>query len=159
MEKRFGKKAISPVIATILLVAMVVVIALIIFLWLRGVVGDYGVKFGKNIELVCEDVELYVSYSEGILYVTNDGNIPVFELNLKIESAGGYERIELNEIPNLDTPWPKEGLKQGGVYSGYISLYVGTAEEIILMPVLIGLSDKGSRKTHACGEQYGYVIL
>jgi len=159
MKKRFGKKGISPVIATILLIAMVVIIALIIFLWFRSVVGDYGVKFGKNIELVCEDVELYASYSEGTLYVTNDGNVPVFKLNLKIESGGGYETTELNEIPNLDPPWPTEGLKQGGVYSGNIGLYVGNPDEVTLMPVLIGLSDKGGKKTHACGEQYGYVIL
>lgn len=158
MKKRFGKKGISPVIATTLLIAMVVIIALIIFLWFRSVVGDYGVKFGKNIELVCEDVVLYVSYSEGMLYVTNDGNVPVFKLNLKIESGGGYETTELNEILNLDPPWPEQGLKQGGVYSGDISA-VGNPDEIILMPVLIGLSDKGGKKTHACGEQYGYVIL
>jgi len=154
MKKRLKKKAISPVVATTLLIVIVVVIASIIFLWFRSVVGDYGEKFGKNIELVCEEVVLGASYSGGMLYVTNDGNVPVFKLNLKIEKAGGYETAELNEIVSN---WPEKGLTQGGVYSG--NLDVGTADEITLMPVLIGVSDKGDKKTYACGEQYGYKIF
>lgn len=156
MKKRLKKKGISPVVATTLLIAIVVIIALIIFLWFRTVIGDYGEKFGKNIELVCEEVVLGASYSGGLLYVTNDGNIPVFKLNLKIESGGGYETTELNDIVS---DWPEKGLKQGGAYSGNIGSYVESPDEILLMPILIGISDKGDKKTYACGEQYGYVIL
>ncbi len=156
MKKRLNKKAISPVVATTLLIAIVVIIALIIFLWFRNVIGDYGVKFGKNIELVCEEVVLGTSYSGGILYVTNDGDIPVFKLNLKIEKGGGYETAELNEIVSN---WPEKGLTQGGTYSGDISEEANIADEILLMPVLIGISDKGDKKTYACGEQYGYVVV
>lgn len=158
MEKRLKKKAISPVIATTLLIAIVVIIALIIFLWSRAVIGDYGVKFGKNIELVCDEVVLGASYSDttGILYVTNDGDVPVFELNLKIESAGGYKTTKLNDIVD---DWPEKGLKQGGTYSGDIGEEAAGADEITLMPVLMGVSDKGGKKTYACEEQYGYAIL
>lgn len=156
MKKRLKKKAISPVVATTLLIAIVVIIALIIFLWFRNVIGDYGEKFGKNIELVCEEVVLGASYSGGILYVTNDGDVPVFKLNLKIESAGGYETTELNEIV---LNWPEKGLTQGGTYSGDISAEAASADEILLMPVLIGVSDKGDKKIYACGEQYGYVVV
>jgi len=42
MEK---KKGVSPVIATVLLIAMVVVIALIIFLWFRGLTKEAITKF------------------------------------------------------------------------------------------------------------------
>ncbi len=150
-----NKKAISPVVATTLLIAIVVIIGLIIFLWMRNVIGDYGEKFGKNIELVCDEVLLGASYSSGVLYVTNDGDIPVFKLNLKIESGGGgYETKELNEIVS---DWPEKGLKQGGVYSGNIN--VGNPDKLTLMPVLIGISDKGDKTTYACKEQHGYIIL
>ena len=152
------KKGISPVIATTLLIAIVVIIALIIFLWFRGMVGDYGEKFGKNIELVCEEVVLDASYSAGWLYITNDGNVPVFKINLKIESSGGYTTTDLSEITAPGTPWPETGLRQGGAYSGNIGSSVGSPDEIVLMPVLSGISDKGGKKTYACDEQYGYVI-
>ena len=104
MKKRLKKKGISPVVATTLLIAIVVIIGLIIFLWMRNLVGDYGEKFGKNIELVCEEVVLGADYSEGWIYITNDGYVPVFKLNLKIEEAGGYKTIELNEIASVDSP-------------------------------------------------------
>jgi flagellin-like protein len=159
MEKRgLKKKGLSPVVATTLLIAIVVVIALIIFLWFRGVVGDYGEKFGRNIELVCEDVVLGASYSGGQLYVTNDGNIPVFKLNVRIEREKSYETLQLNEMVS---DWPEAGLTQGGSYSGDIGSWTENpdADEIIVTPVLIGTSNKGDKKTYACGEQYGYVVL
>ena len=155
MKKRLKKKAISPVIATTLLIAIVVIIALIVFLWFRNVIGDYGEKFGKNIELVCDEVMLGASYSGGWIYVTNDGNVPIFKLNLKIAEGGGYETVELNEYVS---DWPATGLTQGGIYSGDISLYIGSPDAIILMPILMGTSDKGGKKTYACGEQYGYEL-
>ncbi len=150
------KRGISPVVATTLLIAIVVIIALIIFLWFRNFVGDYGEKFGKNIELVCEEVQLGASYSGGILYITNDGNVPVFKLNLKFSGGGSYETSELNDIVS---DWPETGLKQGGVYSGDISEKSSDAEEILVMPILLGISDEGNQKTYACGEQYGYEVV
>jgi len=158
MKKRLKKKGISPVVATTLLIAIVVIIGLIIFLWMRNLVGDYGEKFGKNIELVCEEVVLGADYSEGWIYITNDGYVPVFKLNLKIEDSGGYETIELNEIVDVNTPWPETGLMQGGSYSGNIGLSQNP-NQITLMPVLIGVSDKGGKKTYTCDEQYGYVVF
>jgi len=159
MKKRLKKKAISPVIATILLVAIVMIIALIVFLWLRGVVGDYGEKFGKNIELVCEDVVLDTTYLDPYIYITNDGNVPIFKVNVVIAKQGSYMTEELNNLAHTSTPWPEEGLTQGGVYSGDIGGEVSDANEITVIPVLLGLSDKGSKKTFACGEQYGYEII
>ena len=160
MKKLVKKKGISPVIATMLLIGIVVATALIVFLWFKSVVGDYGQKFGKNVELVCEEVQLNTDYSGGFLYVTNDGNVPVFRLNLKISGGGNYETKELNSIvEGTSYPWPESGLSQGGVYSGDISAEASSAEKIIVIPVLMGVSDKGIKKTYACNEQYGYEII
>jgi flagellin-like protein len=156
MKKRVKKKGISPVIATTLLIAIVVVIALIIFLWFRNVIGDYGEKFGKNIELVCEEVLLDTSYAGGTLYVSNDGNVPVFKLNIRVEGSGGYSTTELNEIVS---DWPDTGLNQGSVYAGDISSKASGANKILIMPILIGVSSDGGKKTYSCGEQYGYPII
>ncbi len=157
MKKRLKKRGISPVIATTLLIAIVVVIALILFLWFRNVVGDYGEKFGKNIELVCEDVVLGADYSGGYLYLSNDGNVPVFKVNLKIEEAGGYSLVDLANLVGSDS-WPKTGLKQGEVYSGYIGDEIGNPDEIKVIPVLLGLSSEGGKKTYTCDESYGYSV-
>ena len=150
------KKAVSPVIATTLLVTMVVVIGLIIFLWFRGFTQEAITKFGgTNIELVCGDVRFDSSYSSGSIFLSNIGNVPIYSFQLKIEQQGSHETLG---IENITGSWPGTGLNQGGVFSGDISSSASGAEKITLIPVLRGTSDSGVR-THVCDEQYGKEII
>ena len=159
MDKNLGKKkGISPVIATVLLIAMVVVIALIVFLWFRGLTEEAITKFGgKNVKLICSDVSFDASYLTGILSLSNTGNVPIFGIKVKISSRGSFETMDLRDFEGVD--WPKVGLPQGGVLSGDISsIGVSAGDEITLIPVLRGKAKKGE-KTYVCGEQYGKEIL
>ena len=149
-----NKRGISPVIATVLLIAMVIVIGLIIFLWFKSMVEDEGTKFGKNVKLVCDDVGFDARYSSGILSISNTGNVPIFEIKIKISEEGSHETKNLKDLSD----WPGLGLNQGGTFSGNISSVIGSADKITLMPVLIGSSEEG-RKTFVCEEQYGYEII
>ncbi len=155
-NKIFKKRGVSPVVATVLLIAMVIVIALIIFLWFRGMARETITKFdGTNIELVCGDVKFEASYSGGILYVSNIGNVPIYGMKIKISGDGSHVTKDLKDI----STWLDTGLNQGGTFSGDISTEVGTAKEITLIPVLIGTSEKGD-KTYVCDEkQHGYEII
>ena len=66
------KRGVSPTIATILLIALVIVAAIIVFVWFKSMSKEAVTKFGdKNIELVCEDVEFEASYIGGILSISN----------------------------------------------------------------------------------------
>lgn len=150
-------RGISPVIATVLLIAMVIVIGLIVFLWFRTMIEDEGTKFGKNVKLVCDDTGFDARYSSGVLYISNTGNVPVFEIKIKISSEGSHETKDLStDFPNVN--WPELGLNQGGTFSGNIGGVVGSADKITLIPVLMGSSKEG-RKTFVCEEQYGYEII
>jgi len=153
--KEGDSRGLSPVIATVLLIAMVVVIALIVFLWFRGITGDYGEKFGKNVELVCQEVVISADYdsSDGIIYITNDGNVPIFSMDVKTSGAGSHTTAD---ITTLVTNWPKNGLNAGEPFSGEMS--AGSAEKITLIPILLGVSEKENKKTFECGETYGYEI-
>lgn len=142
------KKSVSPVIATVLLISIVVVIGVITFLWVRGFVEEEGTKFGKNIKLVCEDVEFEASYSEGTLGIVNIGNVPIFRIKVKIFSDGSYNTEDIK---------PEAGLNQGGSFSENIESSVSGAKKIIVIPVLIGSSGKGE-KVFTCEDQYGYEI-
>ena len=149
------KKAISPVIATVLLIAMVVVSGLTVFLWFRGVTEEAIVKFDKNIELVCGDVMFDASYNSGIISVSNDGNVPIFDMKIEISSAGSHVTKDLSTISD----WPAYGLGKGGAFSGDIGYDVGNADEIRVIPVLVGESESGN-KLYICDKaQYGYNIL
>ena len=155
--KRSDKKALSPVVATVLLVAMVIFIALIVFLWLRGVVGEYGEKFGKNVEIVCGEVKIDAGYTGGSLYVTNDGNVPIFNLNLRLTQAGSYQT---KSITSLDSSWKAKGLTPGSVFTSQdISSTVGSSTSLTVIPILIATSDSGQNKAFTCDEQYGQEII
>ena len=153
-----SKKGVSPVIATVLLIAMVVVIGMIIFLWFRGLTQEAIIKFEKNIELVCEEVQFESVYSltTGELSFQNFGNVPVYNFKIKVSEEGSYKTLDIKEI---DSGWPSVGLKQGGTFlSTDLSAEFSQAQKILIIPVLAGTSQGGEEKTYICDERYGYEI-
>jgi len=157
-ELRKNNRGVSPVIATVLLVAMVVVIGLIIFLWFRGLTEEAITKFGgRNIELVCEDIESSSSYSTatGILSILNLGNVPIFGMKVKISEQGSHETLDMKD---LSVGWPDIGLRQGGTFSGDLSTEFVGADQVLLIPVLMGTSAQGEQ-TYVCEDKYGQDLL
>jgi len=152
------KRGLSPVIATTLLIVLVIAIAVIVFLWFRGMVKMEATKFGKNVKLVCEDVVFTASYSGGSLQISNNGNVPIYDMNVKKEGDGSYDTISLkNDI--LNSNWPTIGLNQGQAFSEDISSLIDTGtNKITLIPVLLGNTGEGE-ETFVCDEQYGYEII
>lgn len=145
------KRGVSPVIATVLLVAMIIAVGLIIFLWFSGMTEESITKFGgTNVKLICDDVQFDAEYVSGTLNIVNTGNVPIYRMNAKLSGEGSHETIELTGN------WPNLGLNQGGTFSD--SLDLGSATEIILIPVLMGES-KGGEKPLACEERHGYKII
>ncbi|MFH1607757.1 MAG: archaellin/type IV pilin N-terminal domain-containing protein [archaeon] len=143
-----SKRGVSPVVATVLLIGMVVVIGIIIFLWFKGFTQEAITKQGTNIELVCNDVDFDASYSSGMLYISNDGDIPIYGMKLKISQDRSHDTVDLEDF---------EGLNQGASFSEGVDYLVGSANSITLIPVLLGTSEQGER-TFLC-EQNSYEIL
>jgi len=130
---------VSPVIATVLLIAIVIVLALIIFLWARGFIKEVIQKKGMSAEQACEQVNLEVAYSSSELEIINQGNIPVYRLEIKKFSAGSAERQT-----------SEEGLGAGqstsiDVGSGY--------DKIEVFPVILGEA-KTSKKAYTCTNSF-----
>ena len=143
------RKGLSPVIATVLLIAVVIVIGLIVFLWFRGITEEAITKFeGTNVKLVCDDVSLEASYSGGYVYVANTGNVPIYKLKAKITFEGSYS----TEFLEID--WPETGLNQGGTYSSKITT---PGEEMLLIPVLIGKTET-NKEAYTCEERQGTYV-
>ena len=142
MKKR---KAISPVVATVLLIAMAIVIGVIVILWTRGLISESIIKFGKNVELVCGEVQFEASYTEPVLYISNIGTVPIHDFKIKIFEDGSHSSEDLDLI-----------LGQGQTNSIPLDLSADV-EKIILIPVLLGSSDEGE-KIFVCDDQYGLEI-
>jgi flagellin-like protein len=146
------ESGVSPIIATILLIGIVLAMASIIFLWMRGFVKEEGTKFGKNVVLVCDDINFKASYDSGQLAITNQGNVPIFRVKVKEYAKGGYTT---KDITDLSSKWMSAGLKQGEVFSDSVSFSGVTKLKVI--PVLLGSTGKGE-KVYTCADNYGYDI-
>lgn len=161
---RGQRKGISPVVATVLLVAIVIIIALIIFLWFRNIGGETCTKFqGQNVQLVCGNVEFFASYDSatGELTISNTGNVPIFSVNVRVNTGGDYETIEIvdTSYPGLSNNWPSFGLNQGDVYtSGNMDYKFGSADSLVITPILMS-SCGGTEKAYECDDnQHGYEV-
>lgn len=144
-----NKRGISPVIATVLLIAIVIVVAAIIFLWVRGLMQESVTKFGKNIELACADVQLSASFDSatGTLYVTNDGNVPIIDLKIRaVSTDGSYNSIELGS--GLATGESSESILENS----------DSLSKITIIPVIKGLDESGKEKNYVCGDNYGTEV-
>lgn len=150
------KRGISPVIATVLLIAIAVVVALIAFMWLRGINEEAITKFNTNtnVKIVCEQVSFEADYSSGTsygnIYVTNTGNVPIYKMKAKIFSGSSHSTEELSS-------WPEFGINGGGVGVGNVTL-VSSGSEILLIPVLLGKTENGN-KAYTCEDRYGVEIV
>ena len=151
--KRIKKKGVSPVIATVLLIGLVIVIGLIIFSWLRGITQESVTKFNKNADLVCGDIQFEATYSSGTLSISNTGNVPIYQMNVQVSNKGGYQT---NQLDSLSTQWPASGLNPGGGFSDSVDFSGATSVD--LTPIILGNSKSGE-KSFACDpSRYGYKI-
>lgn len=159
MDKRINKRGVSPVIATVLLVTMVVVLALIIFVWFRNINKEAITKFeGTNVEVVCGDVKFDSSYSSGSLYVLNSGNVPLYSMKVRVFKGGSYETTDLQDVANSN--WPKKGLNPGLAFSSTtLSNLIGGADKVLMIPVLIGVSQSGEQKLHTCADNFAQQLV
>ncbi len=147
-----NKKALSPVVATILLVAIVVAISFTVFLWFNTLAEEVITKFDdKNIKIVCKDVQFQAEFSEMTLSIFNSGNVPIYDMKVKVGVEGDYQIHDLSEIADS---WPSIGLGQGQSFAQDISAQASLQTKLIIIPELIGSSKTGD-KTHLCEEKYG----
>ena len=149
-----NKKGLSPVIATILLVGLVVVSGTIIFTWIRGLTQESVTKFDQNIQLVCGNVEFEATYSNGKIDVSNTGNIPIYDFQVKIYTSGGFLTKKASDYSG----WTISGLNTGGaaILGTEGTVIIG---QITLTPILAGTSQAGSQTSFTCDEaQYGKII-
>lgn len=132
------KKGLSPVIATVLLTALAIILALIVFLWARGWISEQIEKNEKPISQVCDSVEfeLYSKQEAGYLLVTivNIGPVQIHSMDVKQEGKGAViQTYNITAAPGQ----PSSEIK--------IPL-VEEVERVIFYPQLLG-SVKGKKET------------
>lgn len=160
-----NKRGLTPIVATILLVALVVIIAVIILIWARSAIDESIEKsYGGNAERIenfCDDVsfstDIYLKDGTGtpkksarlVIDLTNKGDVPLYGVQIKKKKAG-------SKI-NAGLAVPDYGVKSGetqkiGDFS--IGIEFEEQDDLIISPVLLGeVGD--NKKYYICGDDYG----
>ena len=146
------KRGVSPIIATVLLIAIVVILAVIIFLWAKGFVGERAEKFGSAIELSCDDTNFEVGLSQTgcdgnyRLDILNKGNVPLYGFIVKEKGSADVKVKTIVQTETVTT-----GSSATFCLEGVTSFADNQASVI---PIILGETDAG-KVEHTCGDQFG----
>lgn len=142
------KKAISPIITTVLLVLLALILAIIILLWARGFVQEPLIKFDRPIEEACSSVGIQASITgSNDIAVNNIGDIPIYKLGVRISGAGASE-IETFDV-SLDSG-SSINIKTSSSLSG---------AEVQLVPILLGSSEENATKEYRCPKSNWQTLV
>ena len=136
---RINKDGLSPVIASVLMILLVLVLAAIIFLWARGFIDEQIEKFGDPIENYCSSIDFEIARFGNELEVVNKGNVDIRHLDVKVFKGGNAE------INRFDFQ-----IDAGESVKGFVTFQMSNGsspDEIIVYPALIGnvISKKSNR--------------
>ena len=147
-----GKKGVSPVIATVLLVAIGLVLAIIIFLWARSFIGEKVQKNDRAVESSCEEASFIAEavYSTRKINIENTGNIPLYGVEVRKKTIGGWDTINAADLTNT--------ISNGETDSVDLPLGISSGETILVVPVLLGETSTNI-KAHVCDKDYGKEVV
>lgn len=157
MEK---KKAVSPIVSTVLLILIVIVLAAIIFLWSQGFVKEALTKEiageSKKVDYFCSEVEIVsvINDESGSFGFTNTGNVPIYSLNVQVSGEG---KIEVKKVDNTEGGLVNPGyttiIKDEGDELNY-----NDYEKVVIIPILLGETKEGGVEPYECPERYGITV-
>jgi len=156
MRKIGDKKAVSPVISTVLLVMIVITLASIIIFWSKGFIKESLTKEvggqEKEINQVCSEITAAaIINNDGSFGISNNGNVPIYALNLKVTKNDGGSSI----TSIIDSVNPGQSIMINEDVEHDDDNYIG----IKIIPVIIGTSkSSGEYKEFTCPEGNGVVI-
>ena len=138
-----NKRGISPVIASVLMILMVIVLAGMVFLWARGFISEQVEKFGRPIEEQCSAINFVATKRGSNLEILNRGSIDIRHFDVKLIRGGSSEfhKFGFSVDSGEGKIEPFTQVMENGE----------TPDEIILYPALIGqVVGETSNKVFTC---------
>lgn len=153
MRGVYKKRGLSPVIATVLLIAIALVLALIIFIWARSFISEKTQKFDKPISEACTQInfvaEVGACTGSGTCFdIQNNGNVPIYGVELRKKGGGTIESIKTFDGATTI------GVGQRATTNPVDSTNVASGDTVTVIPIIIGTQGE-EKKTYACDSTYG----
>ncbi|MEK6792324.1 MAG: archaellin/type IV pilin N-terminal domain-containing protein [Nanoarchaeota archaeon] len=158
-----NRRGVSPVVATVLLIVIVVVLAGIIFLWAKGFLSESAVKGDRVVETSCADVKfeaqivenagVQCTNNEAAIDINNIGSIPIYGVQvLRYDSSTGSIDTKV-----IDQPFNGGTITVGKSTSTCLGISVGAQDSFRVVPKL--LAEKGEKKiAYTCPEKDGITV-
>lgn len=139
--KLMNNRGLSPVIATVLLIALAVILASLVFLWANSLLKERAQKFGEPAENSCGDIrfEAEIVSENGMysLFVVNQADIPLYSMEIKKKSTATIEKVE---VLNPDG----QNIRVGETAEISLSdTEINSGDEIIVTPIILGAISEG----------------
>lgn len=150
-----NRRGLSPVVATVLLISLVIILILIIFIWAKGFISESVQKNGLSADEACSKVEL--EYGQVIkensqiidLSIINRGNVPIYQLSVKSFSGGDTE----TNVIDVSVPVGGSSVQNLPV--------LDSATKVTFYPVILGnVEGKNTKKAYTClnmGQTYNLL--
>jgi len=143
-----NKGGLSPFVATVLLIFLVISLAAIVFLWASGFFSEQLEKNDESIENQCSRVNIAVDLPEGyggggyiVLDIVNNGDITVYGISVQ-ENTGGTSVSQEAILLLLDS---------GEAKRTEVRLDGDAIDELVIYPVLLGsVVDGDENKKFTC---------
>jgi len=156
------KRAVSPVVSTLLLVMIVIVLAIIILLWGRGFIKEAVSKqigdTTKTADKYCAEIFnqnniVSTPNDDGTISVENQGTIPIYAFQLKLTEADSGDTTT-EEIAS-----DKKGSINPGGATIIDTIDQNQYESIEMIPILLGMKQKATTpEPYLCSESYAIII-
>ncbi|OIO81755.1 hypothetical protein AUJ84_00515 [Candidatus Pacearchaeota archaeon CG1_02_32_132] len=150
------KRGLSPVVATVLLITIVIVIALIIFLWAKGFVSERVQKFGQAVEYSCGNHEKSVDFvadyvaTGNKIGLVNRGNVPLYGVVVKEIRPGAASKVNTKE------PFGRT-LSVGESREIELEDLDSRSKNLLIVPIILGQSG-AERVAYTCDDAFGFPI-
>ncbi len=147
-----GKRGLSPIIATVLLVSISLVLAVIIFAWASTFVSEQALKFDSPVEFACENVnfDADVVIADKEVSVVNRGNVPLFGVEVRTKALVGGIQI----LRTFDGQTISVGQTKTISIPSSETAKLSDADEVVVVPIILGDTD-GDTKAFTCDEEFG----
>ena len=156
----------SPIIATVLLIMIVIVLSIVILIWMQGFIKEAITKQiadkEKRVEEFCNEVGISAFVNDDNSFgFKNTGNVPIYAVNVKLTTGGSSEtkRISFSD-GGMVNPGFSTVIKDinhiendGDDFFDY-SLY----DKVEIIPILLGRTKKGGTQEFPCPEINAMVV-
>lgn len=144
------KRGISPIIASIFLIALAAVIGSLIFYFSASFIPDPVLLSGSPIEFACEQVNIKAALFQQDLEISNIGNVHLAGIQIKISNQGEI-------IPYAITQTIQSG-KSIAINLNEQNIFIKSQDKISITPILQGETSEGKQEQHICNDQHSIQV-